>query len=335
MQEREIPPLHVVIRLACKRPPGFKEPPSVIWTDEMEHRLWTYMSQKQTDWSLIAGQLGVPTSYVVRQAAFIYETQLRGIHQQLRLGEAKVTPTPTTSSRSTNRRSIGKSIGSSNQSLAPSLLLKKSPIEGDDKRSLGDKEAKRPLGYMDRSVDTLADERELDQKIADQHQSSKSQFETGSPETPAPFRNTGDTDDTDDDDEEEEEEKDGNQQFGQHFENMRRQLEPAFLPARKQSGASFLLPMSKSILVEKPSTSLASTSEKTLAKAPLLLNRQSRILPNLPHTSTTNSPTVSDDLKESESALNSVGSSFSDLSDSVTQSALEDAFLSNFNSSKM
>jgi hypothetical protein len=71
----------------------------------MEHKLWQYMSQKNTDcnmkfiqnliplysicfWilgSVIAEQLGVPTSYIVRHAAFIYETQLRGIHQQLRL----------------------------------------------------------------------------------------------------------------------------------------------------------------------------------------------------------------------------------------------------------
>ncbi|KAL0095086.1 hypothetical protein F4703DRAFT_1054544 [Phycomyces blakesleeanus] len=116
MQDKETSPLHVVIRLACKRPPGFKEPPSVVWTDEMEHKLWKYMSQKQTDWSFIAGQLGVPTAYVVRQAAFIYETQLRGIHQQLRLGEVKASTNTTTtiiptsassSSRSTKRHSIG------------------------------------------------------------------------------------------------------------------------------------------------------------------------------------------------------------------------------------
>lgn len=40
-----------------------------------------------TEWigNFIAEQLGVPTSYVVRHAAFVYETQLRGIHQQLRI----------------------------------------------------------------------------------------------------------------------------------------------------------------------------------------------------------------------------------------------------------
>lgn len=68
----------------------------------MEHKLWQYISQKNTDCktlcilflivvlkniigNVIAEQLGVPTSYIVRHAAFIYETQLRGIHQQLRI----------------------------------------------------------------------------------------------------------------------------------------------------------------------------------------------------------------------------------------------------------
>lgn len=33
---------------------------------------------------VIAEELGVPTSYIVRHAAYIYQTQLRGLHQQLR-----------------------------------------------------------------------------------------------------------------------------------------------------------------------------------------------------------------------------------------------------------
>ena len=65
----------------------------------MEHQLRKFMSQKQTDckpnemghspaWCIlgnyIAEQLGVPSPYVVRKAAFISENQLRDIHQQLR-----------------------------------------------------------------------------------------------------------------------------------------------------------------------------------------------------------------------------------------------------------
>lgn len=74
----------------------------------MEHRLWQYTSQKNTDCKAklslltdilaftanslksgnsIARQLQVPTQILIRHAAFLYETQLRGIQQQLRMGE--------------------------------------------------------------------------------------------------------------------------------------------------------------------------------------------------------------------------------------------------------
>ncbi|KAI9315256.1 hypothetical protein BX666DRAFT_374067 [Dichotomocladium elegans] len=79
--------LHVVIRLPFKRPQGFVGPPPILWTDEMEQRLRQYMSQKHKDWNYIAEQLGVPSSYLVRHAAFIYETQLREIQQRLRLSD--------------------------------------------------------------------------------------------------------------------------------------------------------------------------------------------------------------------------------------------------------
>lgn len=39
----------------------------------------------------IAEQLGIPTPYVVRHAAFLYQTQLKGIHQQLRKGTRTIT----------------------------------------------------------------------------------------------------------------------------------------------------------------------------------------------------------------------------------------------------
>ncbi|KAI8375860.1 hypothetical protein BD560DRAFT_392126 [Blakeslea trispora] len=94
---------HVVIRLPYKRPPRFIEPLSIVWTNEMEHKLWQYMSQKNTNWNEMAEQLGVPTSYVVRHAAFIYETQLRGIHQQLRLNTPTTGPSRTNSIKSMSR----------------------------------------------------------------------------------------------------------------------------------------------------------------------------------------------------------------------------------------
>ncbi|CAG8607779.1 11508_t:CDS:2 [Gigaspora rosea] len=80
--------LHVVIRIPYKRPPGFVEPPSIIWTEEMEQRLWEILAQKNIDWNSASQLLNVPVPYLLRHAAFLYETQLRGVQMQLRRGEA-------------------------------------------------------------------------------------------------------------------------------------------------------------------------------------------------------------------------------------------------------
>ncbi|KAI8339752.1 hypothetical protein BC941DRAFT_257375 [Chlamydoabsidia padenii] len=116
--EKEV--MHVVIKLPFKRPVDFVEPPPVVWTDDMEHQLWKYMNQKHTDWNYIAEQLGVPTPYLVRHAAFMYETQLRGIQQQLRISEAGrpstiASPPPPTVSTSTSSTTTHRSSRPSSQ----------------------------------------------------------------------------------------------------------------------------------------------------------------------------------------------------------------------------
>ncbi|RHZ64621.1 hypothetical protein Glove_321g33 [Diversispora epigaea] len=84
-------PLHVVIRIPYKRPAGFVDPPSVIWTEEMEQKLWEILTSNKRsniDWNAASRLLNVPVPYLLRYAAFLYETQLRGVQMQLRLGEA-------------------------------------------------------------------------------------------------------------------------------------------------------------------------------------------------------------------------------------------------------
>ncbi|RUS22117.1 hypothetical protein BC937DRAFT_90320 [Endogone sp. FLAS-F59071] len=89
MAEEE--PLHVVIRVPFKRPQGFVEPPPIVWTEAMEQQLWQALSQNKRaslDWNLIARQMNVPVPYLIRHAAFQYETQLRGLQQQLQIAKS-------------------------------------------------------------------------------------------------------------------------------------------------------------------------------------------------------------------------------------------------------
>ncbi|GAA5814664.1 hypothetical protein MFLAVUS_008163 [Mucor flavus] len=278
---------HVVIRIASKRPKGFVEPPSVVWTNEMEHKLWQYISQKNTDWNVIAEQLGVPTSYIVRHAAFIYETQLRGIHQQLRIN--------------VNNTSMSRN---SAKSPTPSL--------------------KRPTSV--RYSDTfhqqeVVQESKVNESIVEARNRSPSQslYKSSSSRLNTEDNNKEeDEDDDDDDDDKEEEEEDEEEddeeeeEFSSHFERMRRQVEePAFLPKQLEGSlAASRIQISKSIqnLRKEKSESEPASPKKAL------------------------SPQSTAPGSNNESAINSSTSSFSDISESsVTQSAMEDAFLSNFN----
>ncbi|KAI9362218.1 hypothetical protein BD770DRAFT_382181 [Pilaira anomala] len=291
---------HVVIRIAGQRPKGFVEPPTIIWTDEMEHKLWQYIAQKNTDWNLIAEQLGVPTSYIVRHAAFIYETQLRGIHQQLRINanntsmsrNSAKSPTPSlkrpTSVRysdtfhqqeviqeNTNNESYtGTMTRSPSQSLykSTSSRLNSKEIVNDEEESKEDKEDEE---------DDHSDKEDIEEREVDE-------------------------------DEEEEEEE---EEFGSQFERMRSQVEkPAFSLKRLEGStlATSRLNISSSIQNLRKGTS---DSESATVSPKKTLSPQSTAPGSV-----------------NESTINSSTSSFSDISESsVTQSAMEDAFLSNFN----
>ncbi|KAI7889247.1 uncharacterized protein EV154DRAFT_515464 [Mucor mucedo] len=222
----------------------------------MEHKLWQYMSQKNTDWKVIAEELGVPTSYIVRHAAFIYETQLRGLHQQL---------------RNVNTNSMSRN---SAKSPAPSSKRPPSVRYSDT--------FQQPYDGSISPIQTPLSPQPMTRSPSQSlYQSSSSRLNTKS------FS----------DDEE--------QEFSTHFQRMQVQVEePAFLP-RRSAG----------------STSNLTSSRQQISQS--IQNLKKDTSPNIIKTSSSSS--------ENQSAIHSSTSSFSDISESsVTQSAMEDAFILNF-----
>ncbi|KAI8075528.1 hypothetical protein BDF21DRAFT_423089 [Thamnidium elegans] len=275
---------HVVIRIASKRPKGFVEPPSIVWTNEMEHKLWQYISQKNTDWNVIAEQLGVPTSYIVRHAAFIYETQLRGIQQQLRIN-------------------VNNTSMSRNSAKSPTPSLKR-PTSVRYSDTFHQQEVIQESKNNESVVEALG--RSSSQSL---HKSSSSRLNI---ENSKEEEEEEENDEENEGEEEDEEEDDDEEEFSSHFERMRGQVEePAFLPKQLEGSlAASRIQISKSIqnLRKTKSESEPASPKKAL------------------------SPQSTAPGSNNESAINSSTSSFSDISESsVTQSAMEDAFLSNFN----
>ncbi|KAL9556433.1 hypothetical protein MBANPS3_001865 [Mucor bainieri] len=343
----------------------------------MEHKLWQYMSQKNTDWNVIAEQLGVPTPYVVRHAAFIYETQLRGIHQQLRLNtnNSSINRNSTMSPTPTKPRSIVRKTDSQEKYCAASIRYSNTLQYQQQLQQQQQQESQRieSSGSMQRSNTSsrLADKSKDNVSVKSSLSSSSAFKSTSTATYPVTQYTTNDNSlgsssnssssevsihhtqtensHTDDDDNVDEGEKTDDEEFSSHFERMKMQVEePAFLPRQsKKSPASASssglhhsrqalsmsiqnlrklhvdklqnddLPLdSSSAASSQHSTKTSSTQPQSPSHSPATNNFQATTAPG----------------SSNESAMNSIGSSFSDISDSsVTQSALEEAFLSKFN----
>ncbi|CDS06594.1 hypothetical protein LRAMOSA09122 [Lichtheimia ramosa] len=207
--------LHVVIRLPFKRPQGFIEPPQIRWTDEMEQRLRQYMSQKYTDWNYIAEQLEVPVSYLVRHAAFIYETQLRGIHQQLRMNDKSTTPPP--AQRQSSKRSTPRSSETVDDQSTPTPTPDNTKPVKDDAMMLS------TISNVEPRVPPIASVVE-ESLYKSSLQSSRSYY---SAEQSL-------------EDDQEDDEEDGDEDFAKQFEQLQME-EPAFLPVKRNDTSSFAL----------------------------------------------------------------------------------------------
>jgi hypothetical protein len=146
-----------------------------------------------------------------------------------------------------------------------------------------------------------------------------------------------------------EEEKTDDEEFSSHFERMKMQVEePAFLPrqSKKNTGSSSSngLQNSRQALsmsiqnLKRLHTDKVNSEEVPLESSSATSSQHSTKTSSTQPQSPVHSPAANNFQistapgSSNESAMNSIGSSFSDISDSsVTQSALEEAFLSKFN----
>ncbi|KAI7902623.1 uncharacterized protein BX663DRAFT_552032 [Cokeromyces recurvatus] len=328
---------HVVIRLPFKRPDQFIEPPSIVWTEEMEHKLWQYMSQKNTDWNVIAEQLGVPTSFIVRHAAFIYETQLRGIHQQLRQKGASASVNRTNTKSPIPSKSRPTSIRYSNSLQQQSEQISSNNISQETITQ------KTLLDNRSNNSSRIA----LNDEKLDRSSLNNSLYKSNSSSQPHPtaYLNDNSTEEESDSITNNETSTPSSpleeEVFSNHFQRMRLQVEePAFLPHNSYiSNNSSLISSRQQLSLSIQNLKKYNTLDDNLSSSSIHSKKGNYTAPNTQpqspviaittsHHRTTTAPSSS----SNESALNSIGSSFSDLSDSsVTQSALEEAFLSKFN----
>ncbi|CAO3632905.1 unnamed protein product [Cunninghamella blakesleeana] len=150
--EKEV--LHVVIKLPFQRPSNFVEPPPITWTSDMEHQIWKFLTQKRTDWKYLAEKLDVPVSHLVRHAAFMYETQLREIQQQLRLSEVGKPTIPSPPPSNTSNSGIHRhSQSSSSQQVRPAISFSSSSSSSkQQKDSMNDTHELRDSNRTEKNI---------------------------------------------------------------------------------------------------------------------------------------------------------------------------------------
>ncbi|CAH1765857.1 4703_t:CDS:10, partial [Entrophospora sp. SA101] len=76
----------------------------VVWTEEMEQKLWEILAQNKRQRNAASRLLNVPIPYLLRHAAFLYETQLRGVQKALNVSIGTIG----TRNRASSRASLTK-----------------------------------------------------------------------------------------------------------------------------------------------------------------------------------------------------------------------------------
>ena len=158
----------VFIRLPFNRA-DFVDPPPVSWSAAKERALWEVISRQgqgkgnEIDWSALAVQFEVTQSFILQQAAWLYERQLSQVRAQLRKVGNRQSATPSPAPSSVNSSVVGpqamKRVGSggsrapsrlsTQQSGSPSLIpeIGTTPISTKSRTSLPLRGPPGPLGH--------------------------------------------------------------------------------------------------------------------------------------------------------------------------------------------
>jgi len=114
----------VIIRLPFPRG-DFIDPPQAEWDLGKDKKLWSIIANnaKIDNWEELANDFEVPLSFILQQAAWLYQRHMDSVREQMRKVGASNTPTPTPGSQPLTAGGVAmKRLGSGGASRAPSQL---------------------------------------------------------------------------------------------------------------------------------------------------------------------------------------------------------------------
>lgn len=64
---------------------GFEDPPIVNWDEEKERQLWALLKapSNKVEWAALAKRFNVPVVYILQQAAWLYEKELKTLRDRM------------------------------------------------------------------------------------------------------------------------------------------------------------------------------------------------------------------------------------------------------------
>ena len=119
---------NVIIRLPFPRG-DFVDPPQAEWDLDKDKKLWSIIANnaKIDNWEELANDFNVPLSFILQQAAWLYQRHMDSVREQMRKVGASNAPTPTPGSQPLTAGGVAmKRLGSGGASRAPSQLSTRS-----------------------------------------------------------------------------------------------------------------------------------------------------------------------------------------------------------------